>query len=81
MERCAGCHTVRGTEAQGAFGPDLTHLGSRRRIAAGTLANTPEELLDWVRHAQKIKPESLMPSFSLKPREAAALGAYLATLH
>ncbi len=27
---CAGCHTVRGTPAQGTTGPDLTDIGSRR---------------------------------------------------
>ena len=80
MKRCAGCHAVRGSEADGAFGPDLTHLGSRRHIAAGTLSNTPEHVLDWVRRAQDIKPESLMPSFALAPQDAAALGAYLAAL-
>ncbi|WP_332108276.1 c-type cytochrome [Castellaniella sp. S9] len=52
MKRCAGCHAVRGSDADGTFGPDLTHLGSRRRIAAGMLANTPEQVLEWVRRAQ-----------------------------
>jgi cytochrome c oxidase subunit 2 len=80
MRRCAACHAVRGTEADGVFGPDLTHLGTRRRIAAGTLLNTPENRLDWVRHAQTIKPDALMPGFALTPQEAEALGAYLATL-
>lgn len=81
MKRCAGCHTVRGSEAAGVFAPDLTHVGSRRQIAAGTLTNTPENTLDWIQHAQKIKPDSLMPSFALNTQEAAALSAYLATLH
>ncbi|MEX3670459.1 cytochrome c oxidase subunit II [Paraburkholderia phenoliruptrix] len=80
-ERCAGCHTIRGTDAQGSQAPDLTHLGSRRLIAAGALTNTPEHLLDWIQHAQRIKPEALMPSIALTTSEAAALSAYLATLH
>jgi cytochrome c oxidase subunit 2 len=80
-ERCAGCHTIRGTEADGLQAPDLTHLGSRRTIAAGTLTNTPEHLLDWIEHAQQIKPEALMPDIALTTGEAAALSAYLATLH
>lgn len=80
-ERCAGCHSVRGSDADGAQAPDLTHLGSRRTIAAGTLTNTPEHLLDWIEHAQQIKPEALMPDIALTPGDAAALSAYLATLH
>ena len=80
-ERCAGCHSVRGSDALGAQAPDLTHLGSRRTIAAGTLSNTPDHLLDWIEHAQQIKPEALMPDIALTPGDAAALSAYLATLH
>jgi cytochrome c oxidase subunit 2 len=79
--RCAGCHTVRGTDANGAQAPDLTHLISRRLIAAGALTNTTQNRLDWIRHAQQIKPDSLMPSIDLTTDEAADLSAYLATLH
>jgi len=81
QDRCAGCHTVRGTDARGAQAPDLTHLDSRRLIAAGAMTNTPEHQLDWIRHAQRIKPDSLMPSIVLSEGDAAALSAYLATLH
>jgi len=80
MDRCAGCHAVRGSDAAGVFAPDLTHVGSRRQLAAGTLTNTPAHLLDWIQHAQQIKPDALMPSFALNPHDAAALSAYLATL-
>jgi cytochrome c oxidase subunit 2 len=80
-ERCAACHTVRGIEASGAHAPDLTHLLSRRQIAAGLLTNTPEHLLDWVIHAQQLKPGSRMPNITLAPVEAVQLLAFLATLH
>jgi len=79
--RCAGCHAVRGTDSNGAQAPDLTHLDSRRLIAAGALTNTADHQLDWIRRAQQIKPDSLMPSMVLTANEAAALSAYLATLH
>ncbi|WP_415913828.1 cytochrome c oxidase subunit II [Paraburkholderia sp. J76] len=78
--RCSGCHAVRGTPSSGAQAPDLTHLVSRRLIAAGTLANTPVNRLDWVEHAQQRKPESLMPDIALTPAEASDLGAWLDTL-
>lgn len=78
--RCGGCHTVRGSDAAGQHGPDLTHLQSRRTIAAGTLRNTPDNLLLWIRHAQAVKPGNRMPDMALDDGEAAQLGAFLATL-
>jgi cytochrome c oxidase subunit 2 len=78
--RCGGCHTVRGSEANGEHGPDLTHLQSRTTIAAGTLQNTPDNLLQWIRHAQAIKPGNRMPDINLNPSEAVQLSAFLATL-
>lgn len=81
IERCAGCHAIRGTNAQGVQAPDLTHLDSRRMIAAGTLLNTDANQLDWIRHAQQIKPDSLMPSIALTADDARVLSAYLRTLH
>ncbi|WP_069262293.1 MULTISPECIES: cytochrome c oxidase subunit II [Paraburkholderia] len=78
--RCGGCHAVRGTQSGGMQAPDLTHLASRRLIAAGTLANTSVNRLDWVAHAQQRKPESLMPDIALTPAEASDLGAWLDTL-
>ena len=40
-QACAGCHAIRGTQAHGTVGPDLTHLGSRLTLGALTLPNTP----------------------------------------
>ncbi|MFA5016664.1 MAG: c-type cytochrome, partial [Methylobacter sp.] len=62
LDRCAGCHAIRGTEAVGAHAPDLTHLNSRRLIAAGLLTNTPDHLAQWITHAQDLKPGARMPS-------------------
>ncbi|MFM0339823.1 cytochrome c oxidase subunit II [Paraburkholderia fungorum] len=80
MDRCAGCHSVQGTAAQGMQAPDLTHLDSRRLIAAGTLLNSRHNQLDWIAHAQVIKPESLMPGIALSVEDAVELSAYLSTL-
>jgi cytochrome c oxidase subunit 2 len=81
LDRCAGCHTVRGTEAVGAHAPDLTHLKSRRLIAAGLLTNTPEHLVKWITHAQELKPGARMPSMVLTATEITALSAFLSTLN
>jgi cytochrome c oxidase subunit II len=80
LDQCAGCHAIRGSDAQGAQAPDLTHLNSRHLIAAGTLSNNAQNQLAWITGAQRIKPDSLMPSVALKRDEAASLSAYLATL-
>jgi cytochrome c oxidase subunit 2 len=81
IDRCGACHTIRGTEAMGAHAPDLTHLISRRLIAAGLMTNTPEHRLDWIMHAQQLKPGSRMPDIALAPTEAADLAAFLSTLN
>jgi cytochrome c oxidase subunit 2 len=60
--------------------PDLTHVLSRRLLAAGTVVNTPESLMNWIQHAQEVKPGTLMPDMRLSPAEASDLSAYLATL-
>ena len=80
MDRCAGCHTIRGTDATGEHAPDLTHLNSRRRLAAGLLTNTPDHLMKWVVHAQQLKPGSRMPSIALSESETSALALFLSTL-
>jgi cytochrome c oxidase subunit 2 len=53
---CINCHTIRGTAANGRFGPDLTHLMSRSTIASGAAENTPEKLRLWLRDPDAIKP-------------------------
>jgi len=81
LDRCAGCHAIRGTEAVGAHAPDLTHLNSRRLIAAGLLTNTPAHLAQWITHAQDLKPGARMPSMALTATELNALSAFLSTLN
>jgi cytochrome c oxidase subunit 2 len=62
-ERCVECHTVRGTPAEGDKGPDLTHVGSRRTLAAGTLTANRAGFADLIAHNQRIKPGNRMESF------------------
>lgn len=77
---CVMCHRVRGTNAGGAVGPDLTHLKSRAHIAAGTLPNTRAALQAWIADPQGIKPGTRMPRVSLTSQELNAIVAYLETL-
>ncbi len=77
---CMNCHTVRGTVANGRFGPDLTHLMSRDTIASGVAPNTPESLRNWIQDPDSIKEGSLMPAMKLSDEDLDALVAYIATL-
>jgi cytochrome c oxidase subunit 2 len=77
---CVYCHTVRGTNASGVIGPDLTHLASRRTLAAGIVPNTPGYLSGWIVDPQSIKPGNLMPPMYIESADLQALLAYLETL-
>ena len=77
---CVSCHAVKGTPAVGKFGPDLTHLMSRQTLGAGVIANTPENLREWVKDPQVAKPGCLMPSLKLTDEELSQVVSYLQSL-
>lgn len=78
---CGGCHAVRGTEADGIIGPDLTHVGARHSLAAATLPNTAEAFAHFIVNNQHIKPENRMPAYGIfTEAELADLAAYLESL-
>src|SRR6266403_3643631 len=62
---CLNCHAINGTNGTGRFGPDLTHLMSRRTIASGAAENNPENLRFWIQNPDAVKPGSLMPAMKL----------------
>jgi cytochrome c oxidase subunit II len=77
---CINCHSVRGTLANGIFGPDLTHLMSRATLAAGVAKNTPDNLRAWIDNPDTLKPGARMPAMKLSRRDLDQLVAYLLTL-
>ena len=77
---CINCHTIRGTVANGRFGPDLTHLMSRDTIASGVAPNSAENLRQWIQNPDSIKEGSLMPGMKLNDQDLDALVAYLGML-
>jgi cytochrome c oxidase subunit 2 len=77
---CPLCHTIRGTDAGGVSGPDLTHLASRRSLAAGTLPNGRGNLTAWIADPQGVKPGNHMPRVSLSSTDLQALATYLGGL-
>jgi cytochrome c oxidase subunit II len=75
---CGACHAIRGTEAVGTIGPDLTHVGGRRSLAAATLPNDREAFARWISNNQHIKPDNLMPPYrNLADEELTAIATYL----
>lgn len=75
---CGACHQVRGTEADGTVGPDLTHVGSRLSLAAGTLPADIETFQRWIGHSGDIKPDVKMPAFGMLPEaQLNAMAHYL----
>src|SRR5271168_2308981 len=77
---CLNCHAINGTNGTGRFGPDLTHLMSRRTIASGAAENNSQNLRLWIQNPDSIKPGSLMPAMKLNDTELDALVRYLETL-
>lgn len=77
---CAACHTIRGTEAKGTSGPDLTHVASRRLLAAGVLQNSAGSLAAWIADPQTIKPGNNMPLVPMTSEELRQVTAFLETL-
>ncbi len=80
ITHCGICHTVRGTAAAGILGPDLTHVMSRRMIAAATLPNNPGSLGAWIADPQHIKPGNYMPRLDLSGPQLALVLQYVKSL-
>ena len=75
---CGACHRIAGTAADGTVGPDLTHVGSRRSIAAGTLPSEVGPIAGWISHPAAVKTGVLMPPYPmLDPDELVAIATYL----
>jgi cytochrome c oxidase subunit 2 len=79
-QTCVMCHAIQGTPAGSRNGPDLTHVGSRLTLAAGTIPNTRGNLAGWIVDPQRIKPGTHMPPNMLAPKDLEALLTYLQSL-
>jgi cytochrome c oxidase subunit 2 len=77
---CASCHAIRGVSEKGLAGPDLTHVGSRRYLAAGTLPMSHAALMGWIAQPQDHKPGAEMPATGLSPQDVDAVARYLEAL-
>ncbi len=78
---CMNCHRIRGTVADGRFGPDLTHFASRDTLAAGTVPNTAPNVAQWIKEPAHYKDGALMPAMHLDDGQIARVTAYVESLH
>lgn len=78
---CMDCHEIRGTAANGKFGPDLTHLASRDTLGSGSVVNNPVNLRAWIKDPDQFKPGVLMPAMQLNSQQLNEVTAYLNSLH
>lgn len=77
---CVACHAIDGTSAQAHVGPNLTHVGSRTRVAAGVLANDEASLKLWLKDPAAVKPGSKMPNLNLTDDQINTIVPFLQSL-
>jgi cytochrome c1 len=77
---CGVCHTIPGIPgARGIVGPALEHF-ARRSLIGGVVPNSPGLLVEWIRDAPSLAPDTAMPPMPLDELEARDIAAYLYTL-
>ncbi|MBP9948335.1 MAG: c-type cytochrome, partial [Vicinamibacteria bacterium] len=77
---CIACHSTDPSNAQAFLAPNLSHFGSRPRLAADRFENNAENLAAWLRNPQAVKPGATMPNLNLNDQQVDALVAYLSSL-
>lgn len=77
---CVACHEIPGvTGPHARVGPPLAGVASRRMLA-GVLPNSLENMARWLRAPHAFSPLGAMPDLGVTERDARDMAAYLATL-
>ncbi len=77
---CGSCHKIDGVPGAVSYvGPPLDGWAVRQYIA-GTLPNTPDNLIRWIMHPQAIEPGTAMPDMDVTEQDARDMSAYLYSL-
>jgi len=78
---CAACHSIPGVVGSEVHvSPPLAGF-AKRQLIAGSVANTPDMLVRWIRDPRSIDPLTTMPAMGVGERDARDIAAYLGTLH
>ncbi|MBZ2207841.1 c-type cytochrome [Massilia sp. R798] len=76
---CQSCHIIPGVTGPRVYvGRSLDSLADQKYIA-GTLPNTQDNLVRWIRNPQGIDPQTPMPALGVTERDARDMAAYLLT--
>ncbi|HEV2618939.1 MAG TPA: hypothetical protein VGU23_03260 [Acidobacteriaceae bacterium] len=76
---CPTCHVIPHVPgAVGKVGPSLDDLAQRSYLA-GTLQNSPNNLIHWIQHPQQIHPGTAMPEMGVTSADAARIATFLQT--
>jgi cytochrome c len=74
---CHACHMIPGVTGSRTYvGRPLEGL-AKRKLIAGSLPNTQENLMRWIRAPQQIDPQTAMPDMGVTERDARDIAAYL----
>jgi len=77
---CDTCHTIPGVlTADAVVGPPLTQI-ARRTYLAGRIQNTPENMIQWIRHPHSVDEKTSMPEMGVSMQDGRDIAAYLYTL-
>ena len=77
---CNACHAISGTpDPSVVAAAPLDGIGNRTFIA-GTLSNTPDNLIKWIRFPHTVKPNTAMPELGVSERDARDIAKYLYSL-
>src|SRR5262249_20646756 len=77
---CSSCHQIPGIGGtQGLVGPSLKGIANRSYVA-GTLVNTPENMIRWIQNPQAVDQNTATPNLGLTAAAARDVAAYLYTL-
>jgi putative membrane protein len=76
---CWACHTIPGIHgANAVIGPPLNGIANRAYVAGHP--NSPEHLVNWIRHPQQVRNPTPMPEMGVTEEAARDIAAYLYTL-
>jgi mono/diheme cytochrome c family protein len=77
---CDSCHIIEGVVGSLSYtGPVLVDW-SKRKYIAGTVPNTHENLVRWIRDPQAVSPGTLMPDLDVAEAHAREMATYLLRL-
>ena len=78
---CTACHSIPGVTGSAVYvGPPLDQF-ARRKLIAGTLPTSQENLVRWLMETQQVKPGTAMPELGVSTQDAQDMAAYLLSLH